>query len=61
MQENENLEQKTRVIFLMEKYPKEFKLMSYGHMELFTEKMQQEYMDWYQNDYSKRGVQDEQH
>lgn len=39
--------------FLTEKYPKEFVLISFGHMELFTEEMQKEYLEWYKNVYVK--------
>lgn len=40
--------------FLLEKYPKEFALIGFGHTELLTEKIQKEYLEWYQNVYSKQ-------
>lgn len=40
--------------FLIEKYPKEFVLISFGHAELLTEEMWNEYLKWYEEVYSKR-------
>lgn len=34
-------------IFLASNYPKEFPLIALGHVELFTEEMQKEYLQWY--------------
>lgn len=39
--------------FLTEKYPEKFVLISFGHMELFTEEMKKEYLEWYKNVYVK--------
>ena len=33
--------------FLFEFYPKEFPLIAFGHLELFTEEMQKQYLEWY--------------
>lgn len=34
--------------FLMDRYPKEIMLIRLGHVENFTEKMQEEYAEWVQ-------------
>lgn len=39
--------------FLTEKYPEEFVLISFVHMEFFTEEMQKEYLEWYKDVYAK--------
>lgn len=41
--------------FLMARYPKEFVLIGFGHTELFTEEMKQEYLKWYLSEYINRG------
>lgn len=39
--------------FLIQKYPKEFVLIGFGHTEFLTEEIQKEYLEWYKNEYSR--------
>lgn len=39
--------------FLATHYPKEMVLIDFGHTELFTEQMKQEYLAWCQTDEGK--------
>ena len=36
--------------FLMDRYPEEIMLIRLGHIENFTDKMQEEYIEWVQTD-----------
>lgn len=40
--------------FLSNRYPKEFVLIGFGHLELFTDEMKREYLDWCITDEGRR-------
>lgn len=39
--------------FLFEHYPTEIPLIMFGHLERFTDEMQEEYMAWLNTDYGR--------
>lgn len=40
--------------WLFENYPETISLIMFGHIELFTEEMQREYIEWCQTDEGKQ-------
>lgn len=39
--------------FLQAKYPKKFVLITFGHVELITKGIMQEYLEWHKKEYLK--------
>ena len=40
--------------WLLENYPKELPLIMFGHTELFTEEMQEKYLEWCQTEEGRK-------